>query len=494
MIIPQVDIHDKFSLEFKIGFVPDNKTQDINEFKINMWLFVPNSLDINRNTYKKDEFYRNIRNDIRLITPIFTLSQILQEGRGPLPRLQKAIDELLKNTENFENTENYIHQIKMFSCIVKSALRTETNSISREGDNDQLILKIKRFVSNIELIASRYRNIYPILENSQISKKQLEYFHLGDEFLSNIIEQHVFKIMLAIKDRIIFDKVKPILNLLLNNEVQYKKKMSFQIAVEGQEEHNKLVIIKRNLLKKFVESDLYLQTIKRKDGAFAQQLLYSIAAGVAMIFATIIAFAATKRYGNLTTDLFIILVISYMFKDRIKEMMRYYFTSRMSRKYFDNKRKLSIHNLEIGWIKEAFDFISESKIPQDIMNMRNGTPLVDAENEVYAEKIILYRKLVHLSRKDIESYKQYHLIGINDIMRFNLLRFIQKMDNPTIPLYLPDDEMGYRQITGHKEYAIYFILACESNKEIHYKKYRLLFNRNGISDVSELDSQVNESV
>jgi len=487
MIIPQVDIHDKFSLEFKIGFVPDNKTEDINEFKINMWLFVPNSLDINRSTYKKDEFYRNIRNDIRLITPIYTLSQILQEGRGPLPRLQKAIDDLLKDSDNLKNVQNYIHQIKMFSCIIKSTLRTEVVSMIREVDNERIVARIQKFVGYIEAISSRYRNFYPILQNSSISKKQLEFFHFGDEFLGNIIEQHVFQVLRSLKGREIFQDVKPILNILLNNEIQYKKKMGFQVVVDGQEEHNKLVIIKRNILKKFVESDLYLQTVKKRDGAFAQQIFYSIAAGIAMIFATIVTFIATQRYGNFTADLFIVLVVSYMFKDRIKEIMRYFFTSHMSRKYFDNKRKLSINDREIGWIKDAFDFIPESKIPEEVLNLRNRSPLVDAENEVYAEQIILYRKLVHLSRKDIEDYKQYHLVGINDIMRFNLLRFVQKMDNPIIPLYLPDEEDGYKQIKGYKEYPLYFILGCESNKEIYYKKFRLLFNRNGISDVNELD-------
>lgn len=487
MIIPHVDIHDKFSLEFKIGFVPDHKTEDINEFKINTWFFVPNSLDINRSTYKKDEFYKNIRNDIRLITPVYTLPQILQEGRGPLPRLQKAVDDLLKDPKNKENTENYIHQIKMFSCIMKSALRTETASISKEIDDERITLRIQQFVENLESISSRYRNFYPILQNSSLSKKQLEYFLFGDEFLGNIIEQHIFQIMLTLQNKDVYQRIKSMLSSLLDNETLYKKRMGFQIVVEEQEEHNKLVIIKRNVLKKFVESDLYLQTVKKRDGAFAQQIFYSIAAGIAMIFATIVAFIATQRYGNFTADLFIVLVISYMFKDRIKEIMRYYFTSHMSRRYFDNKRKLSIHNREIGWIKDAFDFIPESKIPKEIMNFRNRTLLVDAENEVYAEQVILYRKLVHLSRKDIEDYKQYHLVGINDIMRFNLLRFVQKMDNPTIPLYLPDEKNGFKQIKGHKEYPLYFILACESNKEIYYRKYRLLFNRNGISDVSELD-------
>ncbi len=98
------------------------------------------------------------------------------------------------------------------------------------------------------------------------------------------------------------------------------------------DKHNSLVITQRNILKKFVESDLFLQVIRKRDGLLAEQFYYSIAAGIAMVFATVVSFFATLRFGNFTTDLFLILVFSYMFKDRIKDMMRYYFSSQMGGK------------------------------------------------------------------------------------------------------------------------------------------------------------------
>ena len=120
------------------------------------------------------------------------------------------------------------------------------------------------------------------------------------------------------------------------------------------------------------------------------------------------------------------------------------------------------------------------------MNLRNRTPLVEAENETYNEKVILYRKWVALSREEIEKYKEYHLSGINDITRFNMTHFIQKMDNPNIPLYIFDKEEGYTTIKGTKIYLLYYILQCQTDTDTYYKKYRILFNRKGITSVSEL--------
>lgn len=487
MIIPEVKVHDKFSIETKVGFAPNRQDVDFSEFKINTWLYVPNSLDINNQTYPKDKFYRDTKNNIRLITPVYTLAQILEEGRGPIPRLQKAIEELLPNPDDKECIDNYVYQVKMFGCITKSALRDQTNFIISEKDKEQQKERIFRVVGQVREISSRFRKLYSMLEVDSIGENLRDYYQFGDEFWGNTIEQHTFRIMQALKKKGALEDVKRPLFDLIEDENRYKQSMGYQLPVEGDDEQNKLLVIKRAALKKFVESDLYLHTTRKKDGALTEQVLYGIAAGVAMIFATVISFFATQRFGNFTTDLFVILVISYIGKDRIKELMRYYFSSHMSRKYFDHKRKLNVRNQEIGWIKESVDILSEERVPEEIQALRNRSPLVEAENQIYDEKVILYRKLVNLSRKDIEKYKQYRLTGINDITRFNLSSFVQKMANPTLPLYLADAEEGYKEIKGYREYPFYMILACVSDNETYYRKYRLLVNKKGISDVSELD-------
>ena len=487
MIDIQVNIHDKFSVEFKIGFITNQKPEDINEFKINTWIFVPNSLDINRSTYSKELFYKDVKTNIRLITPIYSLEEILKEGRGPLPRLQRSLDALQLDPTDPVKTESYVYQVKMLLCILKSALRRDLQLIFAQIEEENMISSVIQYTQYVRDIANQYRAKWEIISDPKFTKQQQEYFLFGDDFLGNIIEQHTFQIMKRWKGTPVYDTIKPLLNKLLEEETEHKKEKGFALLKEGDEEHNSLAIIQRNVLKKFVESDLFLQTVKKKDGAFVEQFYYSIAAGVAMIFATVISFFATQRYGNFTTDLFIILVISYMLKDRIKDLMRYYFSSELSKKYYDTKLKLSIRKQEIGWIKESFDFIEEVKLPEYVRNLRNRSPLVEAENQVYDEKIILYRKRVNLSREDIEKYKEYRLSGVNDITRFNLFQYMQKMDNPSIPLYMTDEENGFISFEGSRVYSMYFILKCESDADVYYKRYRILFNRNGITDVKELD-------
>ena len=52
MIDVETKIHDKFSIEFKIWFSGQESSKK-NDFSLNSWIFVPNSLDVNKNTYDK---------------------------------------------------------------------------------------------------------------------------------------------------------------------------------------------------------------------------------------------------------------------------------------------------------------------------------------------------------------------------------------------------------------------------------------------------------
>ena len=45
MIDIKTKIHDRYSIEFKVGFVTRRKTKK-NDFTVGMWIFVPESLDI----------------------------------------------------------------------------------------------------------------------------------------------------------------------------------------------------------------------------------------------------------------------------------------------------------------------------------------------------------------------------------------------------------------------------------------------------------------
>ncbi|MGE4415428.1 MAG: hypothetical protein AB7D08_08910, partial [Bacteroidales bacterium] len=249
---------------------------------------------------------------------------------------------------------------------------------------------------------------------------------------------------------------------------------------------NRDLVYRSGALKKYIESELFLSVKKKKDGALVEQLYYSVAAGISMIFATAIAFSFQMRFGSFTIPLFVALVVSYMLKDRIKELSRYYFAHKMKEKYFDNKTSISINEHTIGLSKEGVDFIKNNMVPADVLRIRNRTPLLEADNRYTEEKILLYRKLMELNREQLDLNSEYYISGINEILRFNLSSYLLKMDDPDVPLYILNQDGSYQEITGSKVYYLNFVIQLKYKLFESFKRYRVVFNRTGIIEVEEL--------
>jgi hypothetical protein len=290
MIEEHAKVHDKFSMEFKVGFIA-NKEQKTNDFAMNIWMFIPNSLDINRFTYSKTNFYRDLKSNIRQITPVCKLSEMMNGEKSPLNLLRKAMTEFVLQPTAV-NQENYEYHIKMFQSILKSSLREEVRLIRDAALSETLYLTEEYNKLVVEVSAS-YRKLMDILDIPAIDKGLREYFLFGDEFMSNVIEFQTFRLMDRVKskDPQLFEFLKKDLLNIVNQEIEYRKTMGYLLVEKNTDKNNHELVNRLSLLKKYIESHLYLNINKRKDGVLVEQFLFSVAAGISMIFATGIAFS-----------------------------------------------------------------------------------------------------------------------------------------------------------------------------------------------------------
>lgn len=486
MIDITAKIHDKFSIEFKVGFVVRRKLKE-NNFVINSWLFIPNSLDINPMTYSKKQFYRDVKSNIRLITPVFLLREITEGNAIPLHNLENSFRTTASDPTRTA-IRDYEYQIKMFSAIFKSAVRNEVSHILKNTIKEDVPYLIDAYINNISSITAKYRGLRHIINVPTISQEVLNYYFFGDEFICNIIEYNSFKLIkyLERKDKKKYKESISALASLIRHEFEYKTEKGYMTIDIKNTARNREFIFRRGVLKKYIESDLFLQARKKKDGVLVEQIYYSIAAGLSMIFATAIAFSFQMKYGNFTMPLFVALVVSYMLKDRIKELMRFYFAHQLGTKYFDNKTTICVKDKPIGWSKEGVDFITDNKVPREVMEIRSRTPLLEAENRTMDEKILLYRKLVQIDREKIGKNSIYSISGINDIMRLHFNGFVQKMDDPGENLYLLNQDDTISTITGEKAYYINIIMQLQFEDQIDYKRFRIILNQSGITGLEEL--------
>lgn len=486
MIDIMTKIHDKFSIEFKVGFVTRRKRR-LNDFSVYMWIFVPNSLDINPSTYPKSKFYRDVKSNVRLITPKFLLREIVGGAAVPLHHIEAAFSAMASSPTRTAVAE-YEYQIKMFVAIFKSALRNEINHICRNTLHGDIDFLCRSYVDNVRQVMGEFRRLRNIINAPSVPQEVLNYYLFGDEFICDIVDQHTMKLIRWL-DRLGADgygELIAALAQLIRDVSGYRNRMGYSTLQVDDPYRNRNLVFRHGVLKKYVESDLFLKVPKKRDGVVVEQLYYSIAAGLSMIFATVVSFSFQQKFGNFTTPLFIALVVSYMLKDRIKELMRFYFAHRIGSKYFDNKATISIKEQPIGWMKEGMDFLSENKVPSEVMAIRSRSPLLQAENRISDEKIILYRKSVHIDRDKLESNNIYPTDGINDIIRLHVNSFIQKMDNPQVPLYMLDENNRPVGMACDKVYFLNIVLQYRYDDKIEYKRFRITVSRSGIDAIDEM--------
>jgi len=491
MIEKSVSIHDRFQFEIKLGYTIKKK-QKKNSYNIDTYFFIPDSLGITPHTYSKKMFYEDIQNYIRLKTPTLLLRQLTDPQTSPIPGLKRSIDTLISQRDK-RARRDFEYQVKMVCSIAKSALRDHADFAQKCPPSDLHIL-IDEYINQSEKLAAAYRDLKPIISVPTTTSKSLAIYRFGDEFISQNIELYGFRLLMLIEDSVSkTDRLGDLRNQLvrlIKSETDYRSSCGYHEAPgENKDPQNEALIYRRSVLKKYIGSVLFLDTHQEREGKFLEQMIIGIAAGLSMIFATLVAFFAQQKYGNFTLPLFMLLVISYIFKDRIKELSRGYFVKKFSKSRFDHKTGIySDERQQIGICKEAVNFIDENELLPAIKHIRKKEHITEIENRWRGEKIILYRKHIHLFSKHLKCvYKEFNIEGVNDIIRFNINRFLAKMDNPSKKIYtLEGDHL--RIINGNRTYHIILIIKISEEQKTIYKRIRLTLSRGGIEGIEEMDA------
>ncbi len=480
MIDLETKIHDKFTLEFKVGFnteTAERKTK-FRDYVMNTWIFVPNSLDINAAKYSKEDFYRDLKSGVRLITPSYSLHELANDEQL-LPS-----QALISNVNDMSSAPDLTHAIKMYCAIAKSSFRDGCFAITQKEDAENRMESCHQYLTDGCKILERYRHLLGQLNKKKATDRIRQVFAYGDEFLSNVLEKYAYRLRdnIRLNHPEEYPRLEALFKEVLLNERNYREQRGYLCVKADDEKGNEDFVFRASLLKKFTESDLYLNATKRKNTFLVEQILYSLAAGAAMVVATLSSFFFQQRYGNFTLPFLIALVISYMFKDRLKDWLRLIFAKRVSNKVFDTRTDFRVKEKYIGWSKDSVDFIDSDKIIPEVIKLRSRNPLF-AEVSGKDEKVLLYRKKVQLWPTELAKASPYPLRGINDILRYNFTEYTRKMDNPSFPLSGTWEDNEYKPIEGKKVYHITIIIQCVYEGITEYKRIVVRCDRNGIVNV-----------
>ncbi len=487
MIYDNVKIHDNFSLEIKSIYEIISEKKKTNYSTIT-YLFIPNGLNINTQTYPKSKFYNDVKVYIRYNASEYTLDEILNLKSGPLHQLIKIVKKISSKKVSKKNKLEFESRVKMLGAILNNTLKNKT-LILKENKNLEINNTITCF-EKLKKVLATYRSLVVNVDALEIDEDLKNTIKYGDEYISNITNYHLIIWLENFKIKNVEKELLKELIGFIKEEQTYRKTQNFDVT-DNEDFFDEMLFHKRSQLKKFIESVLFLNRDIRKDGTFFEQSIFALAAGLAMVFSTAIAFYYQQVYGNFTLPFFIALVVGYMFKDRIKASIGLLFVSKASSFYhdFNIKIKDSATNL-IGIVKENFTFVPFNKLGSKVKKHRLKNKFIDADYNFLGEQIIQYKKkIVIYPKKFGEEISDNRLNSIVDITRINLYRFTTQMDDPKKEYSLLKKGKIINRV-GNRIYHINLIQKFYTEKGIEFKRYLVIMNRKGIKRIEPIELDV----
>jgi hypothetical protein len=311
---------DRNSVEIKTKYKIDRSAGVINSYTLRFYLFLPNTFGINPGTYDQRSFLRQLRAYLRFDTPRFTIDELLDplSDWSPLVRLQKIVRPDRIN-ESAIDRNRFIYESKLLGCVYKSLLRDYTHKMK---DSPELV--DDGTIKKIHDVVRQFRRTRDDLAQRDPDAALMQHADMIDEHLSLLLSRYLV-LLLYERDQNEEESIgsKRIAKTVQKEEQyrQSRKYPSVSSLIRSERQFEEYVY-REKMLKKYATEALFFEVSRTNTAKRTEHILYAIAAGIAMFVATGIAFIGQQRYGSLTTSLFVLLVVGYMVKDRVKDLFR----------------------------------------------------------------------------------------------------------------------------------------------------------------------------
>lgn len=496
-------IHDSYQLEIKLDYeLIENKNS---HYQVHTYFFIPQSLGIAEEKFSTQKIAGNFQNYIRLKTPPFNFNEFFDHEHSPL----NVITALMDSPDWRKDTETgkcILEQFKLFSAMIKTAIRDHLELVnlrletapSETNAAHHLKELINNYTKGANKISKLYRKLFRHFSAAYISPELFQAYQLTDESLSILFEEGAVDMYRMLDEHFKEEELeadliqfRQELQTLAQTESEHRRSLGY-LSILQPKGHNETFINRVSALKKYSSKVLHLEIAEQKEGRMLEQLGFALAAGLSMIFATVVAFYYQTNYGSFTLPVFAALVVGYMFKDRIKELMRDYIAGTLLNKFFDHRINIRKEGKrqKLGMIKKKVFFSSASRVPNQVMRKREESITDLLDDNIQGETVLCHARDISLRAAAFEQIFTSNLsvTGINDIIRMDVRFLLNRMDDPTQERFTLGTD-GVQVVRGRKVYFVYVVSKYKSlapHKETMYKLHRVVLNRKGIIRVENL--------
>jgi hypothetical protein len=505
-------IHDRSQFEVQFNYdvaaehISAGKTFE--HYRVEAYYFFPSNMGITPISYPKETFYRSLYAYIRFKTPEIPELTLLDplSSQSPLNVLSFHLKQIGMGQNVHEDAA--VNEARLFGCIVSSLLRARGKDLEakmqtakgRPGDGTawrDLEGALGDFLSEMPVLIGKYRNLVQEfrLFESRLASLTIDRLRQVDEFLTyrfdhTLADLH-FQLQSTWESPTRLARIGDRLHAVAEAEGEYRARSGYITLSPGDDAALALYTYRSGALKKIVDQVLYLDVKTIQEQVRWKNMAAMSGALIAAYWAALTnTQALLKLY---TTHLFIamsIFAVTYVAKDRIKELLRESLWARISRYFPDNK--LIIHDptksIDVGKCHERVVYMPKAGVPSDVLKVRNTQHAIDLDSE-RKESVILYQNDLKLFARAILTEHQRRT-DIKHILRFSVEDLLGRLDNPTarVQFYDPQSRIFCR-LRAPKLYHVNVIFRLthwdDANRKepASYHRIRVILDKNGINRI-----------
>ncbi|MHA1684146.1 MAG: hypothetical protein ACTSUE_24615 [Promethearchaeota archaeon] len=509
---------DNMNLEVKFDYFIQPRT-NVSTYDVVGYVFMPNELKINKETYSKIKFYRDFQGFIRFQTPIFPLEGLVSENNqlSPLNRIQWLLDSItngmldgISGSGSGGNvSDKLIYEMKMLAQMVRSNLRNQVifliDLFPRDDAIEIVNENIPNLVQTLRKVQARLfehgRNLY----NFRVPEQVRECYRAADEYVSYYIEHYLTILADQVLDEEIFKGNLPILEKMIVEQQLTRKKKGYVLVLDlnpaGDQDGEKSTDLSKFhhwkvLLKNYIKQVLNLNIREREERQKYLQIIGAIGAIIAMAVSFFLGYLLQQYLPDTSFPFILSVLVAYALKDRIKFSINTSGEKWLAKWTPDKKYDIEdpLKNQKIGVSKESMQFVTHSKVSSDVMLIRNKDRKHLIERELGSEDVILFKKHIKLFNSKIIGLHDRHK-NINDILHINIRNFLTYALEPEslVPLY-DGARSEVRDVAVPVMYHVNLVLKLMyrvkeggNEKKVQFKHIRIIFNKNGIQKVEQID-------
>lgn len=484
-----VDQHGTHRLELELIYpIPAKEIKS--RYAVDLYMFMPVQMGLTRERYGVQGFLHDLKSYTRYGLCNISLDKLADAAcdLSPLTRLDRMIQGMTAAADF--DTARALYELKILVDLHHDEVAARRKLFGRqlkEGSSEAALRQeLSAYLSDTRTFLETVRALYTKFMDPKIPEEIRQALRLTDESVSIKAEKELHRVCIALEESGRLADVTDEVERLIAREQAYRQQMEFpSVAGADFSVQNEQYVYRESNLKKWAQSSTYMTQEADKTPIRIGHILAGVAAAIAMAFAVAAALLAQKYYAMNSLPWAILIVMAYMLKDRIKEVVRNRLISRLPALIADRVVRLidPLGCLDVGQSRERVRFCDSADIPDDVRQMRNLKS--DSFRSILpAERVIHFRKSLLLkSRQLLENHQR--LASIMEIIRINMSTWLGEMDDPVDELFAMKD--GCRFIAKTRRvYHINLVVRLSSGQEGEQSamfKYRLIMTRNGIERI-----------